>query len=195
METNDKSLTAEESLKLIQQMINKTRSSLSDNSFYFLLWGWLSVIASLGNLIILKLELNPYFQFFWFIIPLVGIPVSIWYGYKKPFVKTHIGDFISAIWNGIGIACFIVVILIFISNNLPILQLFLLIMGIGEFITGRIIKNTPLLIGAIIFWTGVVACSIFKSYTAQLLIYSISFIAGYIIPGYIIKYKSRKNHV
>ena len=197
METNDKTLTAEESIALIQQMINKTKSSMRDNSFYFLLWGWLSVIASTGNFIVLKFGLNPYFHFFWFIIPVVGMPVSIWHGYKNPFVKTHIGDFISGIWSGIGIACFVIIALIFINGrqDLPIIQMFLLIMGIGVFVTGRIIKDIPLIIGSVIFWLGAMACSLFKSESAQLLIYSFSFTVGYIIPGYITKYKNRKSHV
>jgi len=37
----EENLSPEQSLKLIQSMINKTKQDMSDNGIYFLVWGWL----------------------------------------------------------------------------------------------------------------------------------------------------------
>ena len=48
----EESFSPEESLQVIQTMIEKTKSKVVDNSFYFLLWGWLVFIASIGQFIV-----------------------------------------------------------------------------------------------------------------------------------------------
>ena len=45
----EKELKPEESLKIIEQMIQKTKANLHDSSFYFLLWGWIILIAVIGQ--------------------------------------------------------------------------------------------------------------------------------------------------
>jgi hypothetical protein len=50
METNEKELSPQESIELIQTMINKTKGVVADDSFYFLLWGWLVFACCLGQL-------------------------------------------------------------------------------------------------------------------------------------------------
>ena len=42
----EKELSPEESIDLINTMIGKARKRYTDNSFYFLLWGWLVIVAS-----------------------------------------------------------------------------------------------------------------------------------------------------
>ncbi len=54
METNEKVLKPEESLQIIEKMINRTKENIHENSFYFLLWGWIVLLVNLGQ-IILKL--------------------------------------------------------------------------------------------------------------------------------------------
>ena len=55
METN---LTQQQSLKIIQEMIATSKNNLKDNSFFFLLWGWLVLIASLSNFALIANALN-----------------------------------------------------------------------------------------------------------------------------------------
>ena len=47
MENDRDNFSPEESLQVIQSMINQTRNSVVDNSFYFLLWGWLVRLGEL----------------------------------------------------------------------------------------------------------------------------------------------------
>lgn len=39
----------EQSIRLIQSMIDRTRQNVFENSRYFLLWGWCSFAASIGQ--------------------------------------------------------------------------------------------------------------------------------------------------
>ena len=54
-------LTARESLDLIAAMIRQAKGNVQRNNFYFLLWGWVVVLANLGmyTLQIVKYE-HPY---------------------------------------------------------------------------------------------------------------------------------------
>ncbi len=49
MEHEEKVMTGEESLKIITEMINKTKVSISQGSFHLLFWGWLIFICSLSE--------------------------------------------------------------------------------------------------------------------------------------------------
>src|ERR1035437_5567704 len=41
MENEEKMMTGEESLRIITEMINKTKVNISQGSFHLLFWGWL----------------------------------------------------------------------------------------------------------------------------------------------------------
>jgi hypothetical protein len=53
MENSEKQMTPEESLTLIGEVISNTRNNLKTDSFFFLLWGWFIVVASLLESVIL----------------------------------------------------------------------------------------------------------------------------------------------
>ena len=67
MENNQK-FSAEQSLQLIQSMIEKAKQDVANNSFYFLLWGWLIFIAALLNFVLMKFTdfEQPYLAWNWF---------------------------------------------------------------------------------------------------------------------------------
>jgi hypothetical protein len=195
METNEKKLTVEESIEIIQQMISNTKTSLSDNSIYFLMWGWLSIVASLGNIILLKTSVGNYSYYIWFLLPLVGIPLSIYYKKRNPDkTETYLGFFIQMLWTGAGITSMVMFVLMFFVY-FPILLMFLLLIGTIVFVSGTVMKFKPLIAGAIFFWIGAICCAFFKNSSEQLLIYAISIFLGYIIPGYMLKFQYKKRHV
>ena len=49
MENSEKTLTEQESLLLIGQMIQHTKQTVQENGFIFLLWGWLVFAASISH--------------------------------------------------------------------------------------------------------------------------------------------------
>ncbi len=195
METDEKKLTAEEGILIIQQMIANTKVLISDNSYYFLMWGWLTVISSLGCYILLKTPVGTYSYFIWFLLPLAGIPLSIYHTRKKPeTAKTYIGLFIQKIWTSMGITSMIIFGLIFFVD-FPIILIFLLLLGTVVYITGAVMKFKPLIVGAVSFWLCAIICAFLKGSSIQFLIYAISIFVGYIIPGYILKSQYKKHNV
>ena len=49
----NKEMNPQESLQIISEMIQKTQDNIRDGSTYFLLWGWLTLFASLAHYILL----------------------------------------------------------------------------------------------------------------------------------------------
>jgi hypothetical protein len=49
MENEEKMMTGEESLRIITEMLNKTRINFRQGSFHLLFWGWLIMICSLSE--------------------------------------------------------------------------------------------------------------------------------------------------
>ena len=54
MENEEKLMTGEEGFRVIAEMINKTRVSVTQASFHLLLWGWLVFACSLLEFLLRK---------------------------------------------------------------------------------------------------------------------------------------------
>jgi hypothetical protein len=54
---NETNFSPEQSLQLIEGMINKAKNRFSDVSFLYLLWGWVVLICSVGQFVIIKFNL------------------------------------------------------------------------------------------------------------------------------------------
>jgi predicted PurR-regulated permease PerM len=63
---------------------------------------------------------------------------------------------------------------------------FILMYGLGTFVSGRMLQFTPLVIGGIINWFLAIVCA-FVQFDYQLLIAAAAILCSYIIPGHLIK--------
>jgi len=54
METNEKTMTPEESIQFIRKSITNSRKNLKENGFYYLFWGWLLTFASVTNYFLIR---------------------------------------------------------------------------------------------------------------------------------------------
>ena len=54
METSENVMTGEESLKIISEMINKTKVNIRQGIFHLLFWGWLIFLCSLSVYILFR---------------------------------------------------------------------------------------------------------------------------------------------
>ncbi len=52
----------QDSIRVITEMIENSKSNFKDNSFFYLLWGWLVLIASVTNFALLKMG---YYEIAW----------------------------------------------------------------------------------------------------------------------------------
>ena len=68
MENDEKMMTGEESLKIITEMINKTKVNIRQGSFHLLFWGWLIIVCSLSEWLLAEIYsamLIPTMYGFW----------------------------------------------------------------------------------------------------------------------------------
>src|ERR1043166_3591417 len=110
METNEKQLNETQSLEVIQQMLNKVKSGIEDDSFYYIFWGWLVFIAAISNFILMNLNVE-WAAAPWFLMILGGI-VTFFYGMKQDKnrkVKTYADDFIKFPLISFGVSMVMVI--------------------------------------------------------------------------------------
>ncbi len=193
METNEKVLKPEESLQIIEKMINRTKGNLHDNSFYFLLWGWIVLIGILGHTILANFTdfAKPYLS--WLII-IPGMIINIIYAMrqgKKQSITTHVDKVNFMIW--IAFLVSYTITLVFMSKlNYNIVPIIFLLTGNATFLTGIVIKFKPLIWGGIVFWIGAIGLFTLPG-NLNIFVPPVAIILGYLIPGYLLKYQNKRN--
>ncbi len=187
METIEDNLDPAQGLQMIAEVIAKTKENIKEHSFLYLLWGWLIAIASFSFFI-----LHSYTSFKLFFLPfpvlaLTGIIISVLhYTAKRHQSETYIGYYLKKLWLVLGIS-FILVVFINAVEADPPFTYTLLISGIGTMVSGLVLRFRPLVLGGVLFLLFSVA-SIFTPDVYKPLLQGIAVIAGYLIPGYLLKY-------
>ena len=210
----EKKLSEEESLELIQKMINKAKGSYHDTGIGAILWG--CVITCCSLITFLQIEFNFDLPFDIWLLTLVAIIPQVFISIKESRQRKALNyenTALSYIWTCFGISIFLLIhININVYDNLnPLIaeykklkgitespftyssyatSIFLLLYGIPSVITGGITRLKPMLYGGILCWV----CCIISVYTTvdiDLLLTALSATAAWFIPG-IILYKRHK---
>ena len=182
----------QEHLALIADMINIARKEYSDNSFIYLVWGWSVCLASLAQYVLIEMK-KECSGAVWLIL----IPVAIFHiifsvrQNRNEKVKTHMDKILGYVWTAVGVSLGVVGCSVYVMQ-LSAYPVFILLYGIGTFISGGIMNLKPMKIGAICCWViAIVAFHVPFEYQSLLL--SLSLILSYIIPGHLLKNRFRKN--
>jgi hypothetical protein len=192
----EQKLTEQESMKIIHEMIATSKNNLKDNSFFYLLWGWLVLIASTSHFILIKINApNPWLL--WPVLMTGGAIVSVIAGYRmgrKARVVSYTDKMMIYLWYGFMILLAVVLVMTFAekihwSSAYPLIISFY---GLGTFVSGGVLKFRPLIVGGVSCWIiSIVAFFVPSEYV--LLLTALSVIIAYLIPGYILKSKAQKN--
>ena len=189
MENEEKMMSGEESLRIITEMISKTKVNIRQGSFHLLFWGWLIFTCSISEYLLYRFTdfTHPYYVWF-FVIP--GVIVSMVYGFitgRKAKVSTY-GDMLY-MWTWMGFLFAATTLFIVHSKNIgTIAPYILLLAGFPTFVSGFVIKFRPLIAGGISFW--ILALIIhFAGPSISPLGVPVAMLTGYLIPGYMLKYK------
>jgi hypothetical protein len=189
MEKDEKMMTGEESLRIITDMINKTKVNISQGSFHLLLWGWLIFLCSLSDFLLTRFTEFAHPYFVWFLV-IPGVFVSMLYGYskgRKATVHTYAERLYMWTWIGF-LAAFIALFIIQSERLEEVGKYILLLAGFATFVSGIIIRFRPLIIGGLCFWIFAVVSGLAGPSIAPLAM-PLSVITGYLIPGYMLKRK------
>jgi hypothetical protein len=188
MET-EKTMNSEESIQLIQRMINTAKENIEDESFYYLFWGWLVFTACAMNYILIEIS-YPHNWIGWMILMPLGGIVTMIYGYKQE-KKKKVHSYINDIMKYVLIAFLVslLTVLFFMGKLGPATYpLVMIIYGIWLFISGGAIKFKPLIWGGIVNWVLAIA-AFFAGFEQQLILLALAVLLGYIIPGHLLKRK------
>lgn len=190
----EEKFSPEESLRLIQSMISKTKQDMSDNSIYFLVWGWLTFIACTGQFVLKHIYKYEKHYIVWAVI-IIGILFSIYQGRKDEKTmkaKTYVDESIKHLWAGMAISFFVLgMILTKLGWGTSIFPFYIMLYGLGTFVSGSIIQFRPLLIGGLIAWALAIGAT-FASYDYQMLFGAAAILISYIIPAYMLRTRNKQ---
>jgi hypothetical protein len=191
METQNDKLSPQQSLDLIQTMINEAKGNVRDNSFYYLFWGWVLILAHIGSFTLNKIEFEYPFAVWLIVIP--GWIISFVYGSRQrkshKRTTTHLAKINITLWVSFGV---LAVVIPFFGSfiNYQIKPIILLVGSMATLASGVILKFKPLMIGGIIFFVFGLSCFFFSNEN-QSLLSALAIALGYLIPGYLLKSQKR----
>jgi hypothetical protein len=189
MENDEKMMTGEESLKIITEMINRTKVNIRQGIFHLLFWGWLITVCSLSEWLITNLTHYAHPYYVWILV-IPGAFVSMIYGaVTGRKAKVHTYADVLYMWTWIGFLFAAIVLFIVQSDRMEnITPYILLLAGFPTFLSGFIVKFKPLIAGGICFW--VIAILVhFAGPSLALLGTPVAMLTGYLIPGYMLRNK------
>ena len=184
----------EASLKLIYEMIESAKTRIGKNYFYYLFWGYLVVLTCLLEVFLIKVIGYPRHYLVWtFLMPLGAIITSVFYYRQQESSKsrTFIGTAMGYLWSGWLVSFIILLAFLWMSAQFQlIIPTVLAMYGLAVFVSGGMVKFRLLMGGSVLAWTAAVI-SFFVPYLGQLLILAGAAIFSHIIPGYVLKSRSK----
>ena len=195
--------TEQESLAIINEMINRARNNFQKGSgnsmiFYGLLVSVIAILNVILAFIFIKkgVDANLSFWIWSLMIP------AVYVGYliekkveRESIVKTHIDSVISTIWSGYMLSiCVFLAIIFCIGFGKRFFEVFYLInpvilvlIAFAEYVSAKTCRFKPYLYGAVIMWLGALLCIAsmwsWEPVFVQFFILAICMFFGFVIPG------------
>jgi uncharacterized membrane protein len=198
-ERTDNDLSPQQSLAVIQTMINTARNQFSENGHLYLLWGWVVVVCSVGQFILMNYVNYKHHSMVWMLTWAAFIYQVIYLvrNKRREKVKTYADRMLGYVW-------LVFVILMFLFGFLFGRELgdnyyrmmspgFLALYGMPTFLSGMVLNFRPLMFGGISCWVLSVLGG-FIPYEYQLLLLTAATIIAWIIPGYLLRHKYKKEN-
>ncbi|MBI2731398.1 MAG: hypothetical protein HYX40_11730 [Sphingobacteriales bacterium] len=179
----------EQSLQVIQRMINLAKNRVSENGHLYLFWGWVIFACSILQFIVLQFNLMDHSERIW-MLSWAGIIYQVFYiirTKKKEGAKTYTSEITGYIW--LAFAPTVIIISMHIAKNhawyifsaiIPVLY------ATPTFLSGVVLRFKPLIAGGIACWLLSIT-SLFVPLQYHLLLLAIAVFVAWIIPGYILK--------
>jgi len=196
----EENITQEESLAIIESMINKARNQFSENGFVYLLWGWVIFFCSTSQYILQHILHYPKHYLVW-CLTWLALAVQFFYYSKKGrkrVVRTYTDEIIGYVW-----LVFVIMLVLCGSLLNSVLEpgqeyistvVILILYGMPTFLSGIILKFKPLIAGGVCCWALSVTAVLLPHDLAVLLI-SVAVIAAWIIPGYLLRSRDKKQNL
>ena len=184
------------SLQLIESMINKAKNRFSENGTLYMLWGYTILLCSIGQFILSHYVSYNQSQYIWSLTWVVVIYQVVFLAKKRKNekVKTYTDDIVNVIWLAFVICLFLVMFILGYSNTqILITPMIMVLYGVPTFLSGTILKFTPLKIGGACCWLLAIA-SMFIHFQYYFLLLGAAVIAAWIIPGHLLRIRYKKQN-
>ena len=189
----------QQSLSVIQSMIDTARNQFSENGHLYLLWGWVVFLCSLAQFVLLYYVGYEKHYLVWMLTWGAFIYQTIYLvrNRRKEKVRTYADRLVGFVW-----VSFVVMMFLFgflfgreMGDNYyrMISPGFLALYGMPTFLSGIILRFRPLVIGGVCCWMLSIAAA-YIPYDFQLLLLSAAMIMAWIIPGYLLRMKYKKEN-
>lgn len=183
-------------MQLITSMINKAKNRVNETGTMYLLWGWFILGCCIVHFVGIYFFNNSKIYYIWYTTWLLLLYQFFYLRKRKKDrkVRTYTEEINGFVW----IAYFIcTVLLIFIAIQFKKYELInpmiLVLYGMPTFLSGIILKFKPLVIGGAICWL-LALVSPFININYHVLLIAAAIISGWIIPGYLLKRKFKKEN-
>ncbi|MCX8018868.1 MAG: hypothetical protein N2747_00070 [Chitinophagaceae bacterium] len=194
---NPERFSPQESLKVIQEMIEKAKNQVSENGHLYLLWGWTVFFCSVGQFILWHFFNWEKNALIWYLCFITGI-YQFFYIRKerrKVVVLTYADRILSFVWISFVIVLLLIILLFSLHGETSawklITPVLVALYGVPTFVSGIVLQFRPLIFGAITCWALSVGAAITKV-PYQLLFPAAAMLVAWIIPGTILRKKYLK---
>lgn len=208
---DDKKLTPQESMELITSMIQNTKQRVAMPDLRIsIMWATVTILTAIAAWVLISATHNPWFNFVWFAIPIIGIPANVILAlktHKNKMAKTYIDKISDGIWKLVGYIAIGVTIGCFIAQQCGYPQVWIamfyyafIIVGFGATATGLLLRENSYVFGGIFsIFSGfaVIVCNLCQIpllYSWVVPLYILCFLLMFIIPAFIIAYKLKKEN-
>jgi len=188
----EKTLSPEESLKIISQVISQARNKFEENGFIYVFWGILIAIASFSQFILLQKE---YFNINWYpylLMPLGALFTGFYYSKKKQqSIKNQISKMVSISWLTISVNILILGFIFapWLKQNLT--PIILILLSVGILVSAGTIKSRLLYFSGLIINVSAFIC-FYLDWVYHPLLMGFVGILAMLLPGILLMVKNKK---
>lgn len=189
-------LSGMESLEIIEQMIKKAKNQFSEDGTLYLLWGWVILCCSLAHFIIDHFQLFSQPWAVWSVTWVVALYMLAFIRKRDSArrVKTYTEDILGKIWFTFVIMMLVIIFILqaYIPEFYRYNFMFILVCyAMPTFLSGYVLQFRPLIMGGACCWALALLAGLVDFHYHPLFV-SAAVILAWIIPGYILKSRYRK---
>lgn len=194
----EKQISGQESLMLIQQMIDTAKKEQKDDGRGWIIWGWMLFLASLLTIFNMRFHwFQPFF--FWNVFGIITILTMTYESVQNLFIRKRerVRTYTKDLFQKLNWGFFISLMFIIVAINVGISPLygFPLLINLYAFwilIYGSALNFKPSVIASFITWGLGFAALFCKNFETVMLLHALAVLAGYIIPGHIANREFKK---
>jgi len=198
MKDEPNELSQEESLLIIQQMINTAKHEQKDDGRGWIVWGWMLFSASILTVINMEYKwFQPFF--FWNLFGGFTFIMLGWDLIKGIFMKSkaRVKTYTKSLFDKLNAGFFICLLFIIFAINLGVgpvkgFALLIALYGFWVLIYGTALDFKPSIIASFITWAFGFVALWQTDFKVVMLLHAGAVLAGYIIPGHMANREFKK---